>query len=438
MLVSDMPRGPGKTPQKKLSGWLWLLSSLAAVAITWVYTHRVLVPWEYQVNIKGGRVIAQLGDLYPRWVGTRELLLHGKNPYGPEVSHEIQMGFYGHTIVQTYGEPGHAPIDEQRFAYPVFVVLLLAPTVHVPFHYVQRWGEIVLVLLVVGSAFLWLRFLRWRLPDLTTAAIILLVLASPQIVQGLRFRQLGLLVAFLITASAWCVRSGYLGSAGMLLALSTIKPQMVVLVVLWFLLWAGSEWRQRWQFLAGFAGMLALLAVVGEVLLPGWIGYFLAGLAAYRQYFPTMSWLQAALGLGLGNVVAGVVILLLLVFGWKRRREDADSPAFVVVLAAFFLVTTVVIPLMPPFNQILLLLPTMLLLRDWHKLSRWTQRVFVFFVAWPWVAELGGLAFSAYLRAPSRLALLPSFATILFPFALTVLVVAWHKRGATEVAAGPA
>ena len=398
-----------------------------------MYTHRVLVPWEYEVNVKGGRVIAQLGDLYPRWVGTRELLLHGKNPYGPEVSHEIQVGFYGHPIVQSYDEPEHAPIDEQRFAYPVFVVFLLAPTVHVPFTYLQTWGELFLALLVAASAFVWLDFLHWRLSALRTAAIIFFVLASPQVVQGLRFRQLGLLVAFLVAAAAWCVRNGHLASAGMLLALSTIKPQMVVLVVLWFLLWTSGEWRRRWRLLAGFAGMLAFLATMGELLLPGWIGYFLAGLAAYRKYFPTMSWLQAALGLVVGNVVAGVVVLFLLAFAWKDRRENAASPGFAVMLAAFLLLTTLVMPLMPPFNQILLLLPAMLLLRDWQKLSGWIQGAFVFFVAWPWVAALGGLAFSGYLRAPSRLALLPSFATPLFPFVLAVLLVAWRKRGVAEV-----
>ena len=37
------------------------------------------------------RPTAQMGDLCSRWIGTRDLLLRGRNPYGPEVSHESQL-----------------------------------------------------------------------------------------------------------------------------------------------------------------------------------------------------------------------------------------------------------------------------------------------------------------------------------------------------------
>ena len=58
-----------------------------ASAISWTYMHRVLLPWEYYVNVQHGPLKEEMGDLYPRWVGTRELLLNGRNPYGKEVSH---------------------------------------------------------------------------------------------------------------------------------------------------------------------------------------------------------------------------------------------------------------------------------------------------------------------------------------------------------------
>src|ERR1700684_3195160 len=93
----------------------WLLLSLLASGIACLYMSRVLGPWEHYVNVNSGKLKAQMGDLYPRWVGTRELLLHGRNPYSPEVSHEIQMAFYGYTIEQQY-EPGMSVVDEQRFA----------------------------------------------------------------------------------------------------------------------------------------------------------------------------------------------------------------------------------------------------------------------------------------------------------------------------------
>jgi hypothetical protein len=67
-----------------------------------------------------------LGDVYQRWIGTRELLLHGRDPYDVEVTREIQAAYYGRPL----SSQEHR--DEQRFAYPIFVVFLLAPTVGMP------------------------------------------------------------------------------------------------------------------------------------------------------------------------------------------------------------------------------------------------------------------------------------------------------------------
>jgi len=48
--------------------------------------------WEHGSGVRDG-IKTQMGDLYSPWMGTRELILHHRNPYGPEVTHEIQMAF---------------------------------------------------------------------------------------------------------------------------------------------------------------------------------------------------------------------------------------------------------------------------------------------------------------------------------------------------------
>src|SRR5437879_3355174 len=139
-----------------MRNWLWLLLGFFVSTTAWFYMHRVLLPWEYHVNIEGGRLRAEMGDLFPRWIGARALLLDGRNPYAPEVSHEIQMAFYGRPITQSYDVPHAKIIDEQRFAYPVYVVFLLAPTVHATFTSVQAWAPFVLALFTALSVALWL------------------------------------------------------------------------------------------------------------------------------------------------------------------------------------------------------------------------------------------------------------------------------------------
>ena len=62
---------------------------------------------------------ADLSDLYPRWLGARELLLHHRDPYSPEVTREIQIGYYGRPLDPSRPQD---PRDQQGFAYPAYVV----------------------------------------------------------------------------------------------------------------------------------------------------------------------------------------------------------------------------------------------------------------------------------------------------------------------------
>lgn len=396
--------------------WLWLILALLASVISWSYMHRILLPWEQYVNVTRGQLQKQMGDLYPRWVGTRELLLHGRDPYGEEVSHEIQIGFYGHPIEQSYNRPASEILDEQRFVYPLYVVLLLAPTVHMDFAQLEAWAPFVFAGLTVASIWLWLGVMRWRPPPLVAISTVLFVVASPQIVQGLRLRQFGLLVAFLIALASWCVVRQRLFTAGVLLALSTIKPQMVVLCIAWFLLWGLGEWRKRWPLLAGFGAALGALGGAGEILLPDWPREFLSGLEAYRHYFPTTSPLRLLLGDWAGGMLSVLVVVALLAYAWRTRHCSAESADFVHALALFVIATSLVLPLLTPFNQVLVLLPALMIVRDWERFPRAGRIAFSALAAWPWIVSLIFLIHPPSVQSMSRLPLLPSLLALLFPF----------------------
>lgn len=404
---------------------LWLLLGLLTSGISWLYASRIFGPWEHYIAVESGKVKAQLGDLYSPWLGSRKLLLYGENPYSAKVSHEIQMGFYGRMIEQSYDQPGVAPIDEQRFAYPVYVAFLLSPIVRLDFEQPQRWAPAVLAVLTAASVLLWLSVLRWRLSATAKAALILFILSSPQTVQGLRLRQLGLLVAFMIALAAWFVTRNHLARAGVLLALSTIKPQMAILPATCFLLWALGDWRTRWRLLASFFGGLAILIVSGNLLLPGWLLYFVFGLRAYSRYALTTSVVRLILGNALGLLVSVISAFALLAFLWRQRKCSADSRNFAVSLATTLLITTIALPLMPPFNQTLLILPLLMVLRDWQRFGRPARVAFFCFAAWPWITSLILLLASPPVRSTNRLALLPSFPAVCMPFVLLPMIASY-------------
>src|SRR5207244_1288383 len=114
-----------------------------------------------------------LSDLYPRWLGARELLLHGRDPYSAALTREIQQGYYGIVLTPT------SPIkDQQGFAYPLYVVFLLAPLIGLPFPVVQPLFGGLLLVLTAGSVLLWLRALDWRVSAPLALAAALLAAGS--------------------------------------------------------------------------------------------------------------------------------------------------------------------------------------------------------------------------------------------------------------------
>ena len=405
-----------------MKAWIWVLLGIAASAISWSYMHKVLLPWEHYVNVERGKVKSQLGDLYPRWVGTRELFVDGKNPYSAEVSHQIQIGFYGRPIEQSYDKPQSEIIDEQRFAYPIYVVFLLAPTIHLDFPQLQAWAPWVLGAFVAFGLLLWLDLLRWRPPAWIVLALVMFVLSSPQIAQGLRLRQLGLLAAFLLALAAWCAIRNQLSVAGFLLALSTIKPQMVALSVLWFLLWSLGDWKKRWTLPGGLVLGIGLMAGAGDLLVAGWVRYFLEGLEAYRRYFPTTSPLRLILGNWIGGIVSILAVVALLAYGWKQRRVTAVSSDFVQILSLFFVTSLLVLPLLTPYNQVLLLLPVLTLIRDWTSLPRWAQAGLLLLAGFPYVISAVLLIRRPQLDSMQRTPLLPSAILLVVPFFIAIVM----------------
>jgi hypothetical protein len=258
-----------------------LLLAVVMAGSMWFYMQHVLIPYQLADAALHARPRGILSDLYPRWFGARELLLNHRNPYGPEVTREIQVGYYGRPL-----DPHRAgdTKDEERFAYPIYVAFLLAPTVGMPFAIVRTIFVWILGIATAAGVLLWLQALRWRPSRGVAVILLLLTIGSFGALQGIKLQQLSLLVAALIAGTAALLAGGQLFLAGVVLALATIKPQLVVLPAAWLLLWTLSRWRERRNFLWGFLFTGILLGAAGAWLLPNWLSQFAEGLAAYNRY----------------------------------------------------------------------------------------------------------------------------------------------------------
>jgi hypothetical protein len=366
--------------------------ALLCAASMWYYVARVLVPYQRSDAVAHQRPRGNLSDLYPRWLGARELLLHHRNPYSPEVTREIQVGYYGRAL-----DPQHEgdPKDQQAFAYPVYVAFLLAPTLGLPFETVMTGFKWVLILLTAASVLLWLSAIDWH-PGLAIKGILaILILGTFPAIQGFKLQQLSLVVAALVAASAALLVSRHFFAAGILLSLSTIKPQLVLPLLLCLLLWTASNWSRRQRLLWGFALGMAVLVGGAEIVLPGWFGDFLAATRDYQRYTGGRSLLDTLLSPALGRIAALAALLLLLAVAWRLRRAEVGSREFSLLLAAALAITLVVIPMFAPYNQLLLLPAVFLVVREWPELwkdgalSKAACVLTVVIVGWPWFAALG-------------------------------------------------
>jgi hypothetical protein len=382
---------------------LGLLIALLCAGSMWFYVQRVLIPYEKADAATHERPRGNLSDLYPRWLGARELLLHHRNPYSNDITGEIQKGYYGRVL-----DPARPndPRDEQGFAYPLYVVLLLAPLIGFPFHAVHIFFYWLLAGLTAASVLLWLGVIQWRLPPLATAAAVIFALGSFPAVQGIKLQQLSLLVAALLAGSAACVASGFLFCGGVLLGLAMIKPQLAWPLVAWFVVWAVSDWRVRRKLVVGFGMVMVLLLGGAEIILPGWWRMFADAVGKYHRYTQNQSVLDELVPWGYsGKVLAAVAVLACAFFLWKQRDEPANTADFGIATALVMALTVMVVPMYAPYNQVLVLPAILALARDRRFfLSRPRGVRFLYFVAvlaltWQWIASLSLSA--AYFASPT-------------------------------------
>ncbi|MGA7694021.1 MAG: glycosyltransferase family 87 protein [Candidatus Sulfotelmatobacter sp.] len=414
------------------------LAAVIAAASMWFYVDRILVGYQVADAAAHERPRGNLSDLYPRWLGARELLLHQRNPYGDDIAIEIQKGYYGRVL--DAARPND-PKDQQGFAYPVYVVFLLAPLIGLPFHEVQIFFHWLLVGLTAASVWLWLCALRWRLPPLATATAVVLTLGSVPAVQGIKLQQLSLLVAALLAGSAACVASGFLFCGGALLALATIKPQLAWPLVAWLLVWAVSDWRARRKLVFGFGLVMVLLLAGSEIILPGWWRMFVHAIGQYHRYTQNQSVLDQLVPWGFaGKILAAGAVLACAVFLWKLRRQRAEEVEFGGATALVMALTVLVVPMYAPYNQVLLLPAVLAVVRDrtfFVARSRGFRLGYGmggFVLAWQWIASLGlSVVFlsgaTAWALSGWKWPFLATFATPVLVFAMILVDVRGRQQG---------
>jgi hypothetical protein len=185
------------------------------------------------------------------------------------MTREIQAGLYGRPLNPSH--PNDPPISYRRFAYPLYTDLIFAPVAFFPFSFVRIGLAVLLPLSAALAVLAWIYALPHTLSKTQVALILILTLGSYPLLESLFAEQAGIFVATLLAAAVAAATSARYKTAGLLLALATMKPQMALPVILWFFIWTMPAWHRRKSLILTFLVSEILLYGLGELLSPGWL-----------------------------------------------------------------------------------------------------------------------------------------------------------------------
>lgn len=334
--------------------------------------------YRYAMQNPGG------SDLVPRWVGVRQLLIKGESPYSEATTREIHQMFYG--------RPARSDEDQVLFVYPLYSVLLFAPFALIPdFNTARAVFMTVLEVSVVLTAAASLALSRWKLVPWMLALVLLFTTLWYYSVRALINANVSLFLSFLVAAALLAIRAEQDALAGVLLAVTTIKPQMVILLIVFIIIWAISQ--RRFVLVWSIIGSTALLAGIGVLLIQDWIWQNLVQVVAYPDYtLPTTPteifqiWVpgvakQAGRGLT-------VILIVMLIMEW--REAWGKEFKWMLWAACLTLVATPLIGIPAATENYMIMFPALVLVfsawedhwGSWGRLLVLGSLLLLFFGVW--------------------------------------------------------
>jgi hypothetical protein len=264
---------------------------------------------------------------------------------------------------------------ELRVAYPLYSVILFAPFSLISDYQVSRaiWMT-VLELGLVAMTFLSFELMDWKPPLWVQGIFLLFSMIWYHAVRGVVNGNAVILIALALTSILLLMKNERDKASGILLAFTTIKPHLVILVIPLILIW--SVYHKRWQVLFWFGGTLVGLVLTGMILLPDWISQNLWEILKYPAYNPAGT-LAAVLGEWMPGISTqlkwsiGIGLGLILMYEVWRARNGGFAhlvwaSIFTLTIAQWIGIQT------DPGNFILLFPALVLILSEFNQ--KWSEQ----------------------------------------------------------------
>jgi len=284
------------------------------------------------------------GDFRPYWSASY-LLAHGQDFSNPGLMDNIERTLTG----------WNKPFTMMAWFAPTGMVILL-PSTFLPFEKAAFFWLLTNILVLSSTA-----FLLWSDVKRKIWIPLLAVFAFPMTLLSLYVGQINTLVLFGLAVFISLKKPEHQYFRGIGLALTTIKPHLVILTLPLIIL--DSIYNKQWKILIGFFGSLLVCLVILFALYPSWpIGFWnlvSSGMSTIRET-PTISGLIAyTTGQSWGKWLWIPSLLSSIVIWWTRKDSlDHDKMIHVSIILGLL-----ISPIGWSYDQIMLLIPFLYLLK---------------------------------------------------------------------------
>ena len=309
-------------------------------------------------------------DFFVQWLAVRTFAKEGLSPYMPVVQTTTEEFVYGHPT-----NPGEKGL---KFSSPLYSVIVILPFALIRDSQIAWMVWMVLLeIALVANAGIVLRLTGWKPAVWLLFLMIVFSLLGFHNFQALASGSVIVLGSLFVLSSFLAIRSGRYELAGILLALATIQPRAVLLVILFVLFWAIS--KRLWAIVVWFFAGVAFLFVLGLFFIPDWPVQYARIILNFKEYYtvitPVAVFSSELPGMGrqLGWVLS-VLMTVILIFEWLAARTRDFS--WFLWTASLTLVVSQWVGIPADLEDfVLLLLPVVLVLAVWdqrfERLGKW-------------------------------------------------------------------
>lgn len=246
-------------------------------------------------------------DFYAHWQGATAFITEGINPYSDQAANQIATGMreFAQEVTSSY-----------RFVYPLFSLIFLAPISLITEFTIARaiWMTI-LEALVLISGYLIAGWMSKRRSVWLTLFVMLTLLLNFVVFSVIVNGSMTVIGITAIIGAIHFLDRKKDEPAGLLLAFSLVKPDLVLPILLILVIWIFVT--KRYTALIWLLGTFALLFGFSMVLIPSWPLNYLSSVIEYSARNPVRvdAWLPTALEIRL-LIVKNLAIALVVFFEW--------------------------------------------------------------------------------------------------------------------------